>query len=232
MQKTQSGTSRNVEHTVRKEKMRETTIEKIEKNKVIVILRGYTYEECMQAAALFGQSGIRLIEVPYGFFPVEETERIISGLKKDHPELCIGAGTVLSREYLQSAIRAGAEYIISPNVEPDIIRQTVESGLVSIPGALTPTEICLAHEAGADFVKVFPVNTMPKRYIKDVRAPLSHIRLIAVGGVDEENFTDYLDMGASAVGVGSSILTKEILRNTPEQVVVNGNAFTRKIADL
>ncbi|MBR4949656.1 MAG: bifunctional 4-hydroxy-2-oxoglutarate aldolase/2-dehydro-3-deoxy-phosphogluconate aldolase, partial [Clostridia bacterium] len=99
-------------------------------------------------------------------------------------------------------------FIISPDTCESVIKKTVELGLVSIPGALTPTEVETAHRYGADFVKVFPVNFMGPSYIKALKAPLSHIRLLAVGGIDENNMKDYMSAGACGFGVATGIVNK------------------------
>ena len=97
------------------------------------------------------------------------------------------SGTVLTTAEVQQAVDAGARYIISPNVNPDVIRETKRLGAVSIPGALTPTEVATAYAYGADFVKLFPAGELGLSYIKAIRAPLAHIPMLAVGGVNENN---------------------------------------------
>lgn len=124
-----------------------------------------------------------------------------------------GAGTVITLEQLQMAYDAGAQYIISPNVDVEIIRRTKELGLISLPGAMTPSEIVEAYKAGADFVKVFPVGNLGPAYIKALKAPLSHIPLMAVGGVNEKNAADFLKAGASGLGVGGNLVNKEWIAN-------------------
>ena len=107
---------------------------------------------------------------------------------------------------------AGAKYIISPNTDEKVIKKTNECGMVSIPGALTPTEIQYAHACGADFVKLFPADNLGIGYIKAVLAPLSHIKLLAVGGVNENNLKDFLNVGVKGVGIGSNITKKELIK--------------------
>lgn len=123
----------------------------------------------------------------------------------------MGAGTVLTPEQVDRAFKAGAEYIISPDTNPEVIKRTVSLGLVSIPGALTPTEIQYAHACGADFVKLFPAGEMGISYIKAVTAPLNHIRLLAVGGVNEDNLADFFKAGIKGAGIGSNIIKKNLL---------------------
>ena len=103
----------------------------------------------------------------------------------------IGAGTVMTAEQVQAAKGAGASFIISPNVSRAVIEKTVALDMVSMPGAMTPTEIADAHDYGADLVKVFPASILGAAYVKAVRAPLEHIPLIAVGGIDSGNVAEF-----------------------------------------
>ena len=111
-----------------------------------------------------------------------------------------------------------------------VIKKTKELGLVSIPGAFSPTEISMAKRLGADFVKVFPVNYLGSRYIKDLKAPLSHIKLLAVGGITAENLNEYLDAGASGVGIGSGVVNKaKIAENDWESITRFAKSYTEKL---
>ena len=123
----------------------------------------------------------------------------------------IGAGTVLTEKQVELTHKAGGKFIISPDTCPEVISKTKELGMVSMPGALTPTEIETAHKFGADFVKLFPITSFSAGYVKAVKAPLSHIKLLAVGGIDENNMNDYLKAGVSGFGVGSNIIDKKML---------------------
>ena len=123
--------------------------------------------------------------------------------------LHVGAGTVMTEAQRKLAAAAGAEYIISPNVNVEIIRATKAAGLLSIPGAFTPSEIVTAYEAGADFVKLFPADCVDLHYIKAIRAPINHIPLLAVGGVTPENLGDYLKAGMAGAGIGSILVKGE-----------------------
>ena len=130
------------------------------------------------------RGGIRLIEITFDQRGApEDTANAIRLVAQNYSgDVCVGAGTVMATAQLAAAIAAGANYIISPNVNLEVIHETKRSGLVSIPGALTPSEIACAHENGADFVKVFPASAMGLEYIKAIRAPVSNIPLLAVGG--------------------------------------------------
>lgn len=187
---------------------RGAVIEGILREKTVVILRGYTEEELLSLAGAVEAGGVRYIEITFdatGRIPAWETARRIGAVKEKFPHLHVGAGTVLTVQEAEAAAGAGAEYLISPDVNEAVIRRTREMGLVSIPGAFTATEAQAAHRAGADFVKLFPAGNMPPAYLSSLAAPLSHIRFLAVGSVNEENARDYLEAGAVGVGVGNIV---------------------------
>ena len=127
------------------------------------------------------------------------------------PGIIPGAGTVLSPDQVRAAYEAGAKYIVSPNTDPAVIAETKRLGLISIPGALTPSEIMAAHNAGADLVKLFPTAVMGLKYFKDLRAPLSHIGLVVTAGITPDNLGDYLKAGAFAAGISSPLCDKELI---------------------
>ena len=200
-------------------------LKSVTENKVIVIVRNVQKEKLVPLAQAMYDGGIRLLEVTYdatGKTSDKETAENIR-LLAEHFEgrMYIGAGTVLTTEQVELTHKAGGCFIISPNVDGSVIKRTKQLGLVSMPGALTPTEIQLAHTFGADFVKVFPAGNFGAGYIKAVKAPLSHIKLLAVGGVNENNVSDFLKAGAYGVGVGGNIVNKKMLENNDYEGITN-----------
>ncbi len=195
--------------------MRDNVIREIEENKIIVIVRGVARDKLIPLAEAMYKGGIRLIECTYdasGKATDEETASNIEMLSKHFEgRMSVGAGTVLTEKQVELTAEAGGRFIISPDTCEKVIKKTVELGLVSIPGALTPTEVETAHRFGADFVKLFPVNFMGPSYVKALKVPLSHIRLLAVGGIDENNMTDYLNAGACGFGVATGIVNKTVI---------------------
>jgi len=193
--------------------MRDTIIQKILDEKLIAILRGMDEKEIIPIAEALHKGGFRFIEVTFDLknpdsFP--STARAISLIANHFKgEVLAGAGTVVSTELLNIACDAGALYIVSPNTDPEVIRQTRKKGLVSLPGALTPSECQAAHQAGADFIKLFPIGDMGPGYLKAIKAPLSHLRFLAVGGVTEQNIPAYLQAGAVGFGIGGNLFNKE-----------------------
>jgi 2-dehydro-3-deoxyphosphogluconate aldolase/(4S)-4-hydroxy-2-oxoglutarate aldolase len=123
----------------------------------------------------------------------------------------IGVGTVLDADQCREALAAGAEFVVTPVCKPELCAITRAADAVIVMGAYTPTEAQLAHEAGADFVKLFPADSLGVAYIKALRAPLPHLRLVPTGGVDVNNVAEFLNAGCPAVGVGSSLITRQIL---------------------
>jgi len=192
-------------------------IQQILREKLIVIVRGVERQQLLPLAQALYDGGIRLMEVTYdaaGNIPdTEIADRIRMLASHFAGDMQIGAGTVLNPAQVEYTAEAGGGFIISPNTDPVVIRRTGELGLVSIPGALTPTEIMEAYRAGADFVKLFPVSTLGPAYVKAVAAPLSQIRLMAVGGVTADNAPQFLAAGACGIGVGSDLTSKKLLEN-------------------
>ncbi|MBO5009884.1 MAG: bifunctional 4-hydroxy-2-oxoglutarate aldolase/2-dehydro-3-deoxy-phosphogluconate aldolase [Clostridia bacterium] len=197
--------------------MREKIIESIEKNKIIVIVRGVEREKLIPLAEAMYNGGIRLLEVTFsanGNVRDEETAGNIKILTEHFGDrMYIGAGTVLSERQVELVKEAGGEFIISPDTNETVIKKTRKLGLVSMPGALTPTEIQAAHIAGADFVKLFPVSNLGADYVKAIKAPLSHIKLLAVGGINDGNMAEYIEAGVSGFGIGSNITDKKLIAN-------------------
>ena len=194
----------------------ESTVRAIEKNKIIVIVRGVARDKLIPLAEAMYNGGIRLIECTYDAKGIISNEEMASriAMLADHfgNDMIVGAGTVLSTEQVELTKNAGGKFIISPDTNPEVIAKTKELGLVSIPGALTPTEIAAAYAAGADFVKLFPIDVIGgAKYVKSVKAPLSHIRMLAVGGVTENNLREFIDSGACGIGVGSGIIDKNLI---------------------
>ena len=214
--------------------MREKVIEAIEKNKIVVIVRGVAKEKLIPLAEAMYKGGIRLLEITYnanGNPTDEETAENIRMLA-EHFEgrMYIGAGTVITEKQVELTKNAGGRFIISPDTYENVIRKTRELEMVSMPGALTPSEIQAAHRYGADFVKMFPITNMGLDYVKAVKAPLSHIRLLAVGGIETDNMIDYLNAGVCGFGIGSSIVNKKMIEaDDYEAITALAEKFTKVI---
>ena len=197
--------------------MRQETIRAVEAEKVIAIVRGAAPEQCLKVAQALYDGGIRLMEVTYNQKDPaswQATADAIGAIAKEFEgRMLVGAGTVTNTELVEMTAKAGGRFIISPDCYPDVIRRTLELDMVSMPGALTPTEVMQAHRAGADFVKLFPIGNLGVSYAKAVMAPISHVKLMAVGGVNEKNIADFLAAGAVGAGVGGNLVNKTWIAN-------------------
>ena len=195
--------------------MKQSVINKIIEEKLIVIVRGVGSEVMIPLAEAMYDGGIRALEITYNASNPDRDEKVADNIKKlaEHfgEKMMIGAGTVLTTSQVEMTKEAGGKFIISPNVNKKVIEKSCELDMVSIPGALTATEAVKAHEAGADFVKLFPITNLGSGYVKAIKAPLSHIRFLGVGGIDENNMNEYLKAGVCGFGIGSNIVNKKLI---------------------
>ncbi len=214
--------------------MRNEVISAIENEKIITIVRGVSVDRLIPLTEAMYKGGIRLLEITYdtkGNVSDEETAEQIEMLASHFAgKMYIGAGTVLTEKQVELTQKAGGKFIISPDTCTSVIEKTRALSMVSMPGALTPTEIVTAARAGADFVKLFPVTSLGSAYVKAVKAPLSHIRMIAVGGIDENNMQEYLDAGVVGFGIGSNIVDKKVgKQGNFEEICMLAKKYTKVI---
>lgn len=188
-----------------------TCFERIRENRFILIMRRIGAEYVSDAAKALYEGGVRAYEVcfdPSDPDSVKNVQKSIETIKTLYGgSVSVGAGTVLSPDGVDAAAEAGAEFIVAPNTDPDVIGRTKERGLVSVPGAYTPTEIVNAYKAGGDLIKIFPILPDGEAYLKNVISPLSHIPFIVTGGIRPDTVKKFLDCGPVAVAAGASIIT-------------------------
>jgi 2-dehydro-3-deoxyphosphogluconate aldolase/(4S)-4-hydroxy-2-oxoglutarate aldolase len=178
---------------------------------IVAILRVPTSDQLAGVARALFEGGIDVIEVT---FTVPNALEILAAVKKDlGNRVLMGMGTVLDPESARAALLAGAEFIVSPSLNLDVIRLCHRYDKVVMPGAFTPTEILAAWEAGADIVKVFPSDAVGPSYLKALRGPFPQIRLMPTGGVNLETLPAFIKAGACAVGVGGSVVDPQALRD-------------------
>ena len=178
---------------------------------LVAILRAPSGEQLLNVSQALLAGGIDVIEVT---FTVPGVLDIIKQLSREMGDkILLGAGTVLDAESARAAILAGAEFIVTPTVNADVIRLCQRYGKVVMAGGFTPTEILTAWETGADIVKVFPADVGGPNYLKAVRGPLPQIRLLPTGGVNLDTLQDFVNAGACAVGLGTALVEKEALAN-------------------
>ena len=185
--------------------------------KVMVVCRGIPEAEIVQVAKALYDGGIRFMEVPFNQADpgsLAETARKIKTVREAlGGKMHVGAGTVITMEQFEMARDAGAEVIVSPTMEEDIIAATKAAGLVSMPGCATPSEMTKAYKLGADLIKLFPASVVGIKTIKEIRVPLNHLPLVCFGGVSAENIQEVLATGVVGVGMASSILDKQALKD-------------------
>lgn len=188
-------------------------MEKVRRDKLIAIVRGLGRNHMLSLAGALIEGGINMIEVTFNQAKPDtwaDTQAAIRAIAGEFGSaVAPGAGTVMTVEQARMAKDAGAQYIVAPNVDEAVIREAKRLGMGAFPGALTPTECQAAHLAGADAVKLFPAGDLGPGYLKAIRAPLSHIEFLAVGGVNEKNAADFLRAGAVGLGVGGSLVNRE-----------------------
>jgi 2-dehydro-3-deoxyphosphogluconate aldolase / (4S)-4-hydroxy-2-oxoglutarate aldolase len=179
------------------------SLQHILQNKIVAIVRGIAPAEVLKIAHALHEGGVTTMEVTLNSDDALSVIKELCDVMQD--KMLIGAGTVLGADMAHKSIDAGARFIISPVIDEETIRATKERGVISIPGAFTPTEIYKAFMLGADIIKVFPASSNVS-YIKEVRAPLPHIPLMPTGGITLQNIQEFKKAGAIAFGIGGSLV--------------------------
>lgn len=186
---------------------RESDLQRVLDTGIVSIIRADSGEQLVDVATALYEGGIDVIEVT---FTVPGVLDIIAAVRKKLGDrILLGAGTVLDTETARAAILAGAEFIVTPTVNVDVIRMCNRYSKVIMPGGFTPTEVLTAWEAGADIVKVFPADTGGPSHLKALLGPLPQVKLLPTGGVDLETLPGFIKAGACAVGLGSALVEKQ-----------------------
>ena len=189
--------------------------EQILQEKLVIIARNIPMIKLLNCCEALLAAGICCLETTFDHSlsdPIEDNCEKIKAIRSAFgSKICLGAGTTLSVDEVRAAYEAGAEYIISPNTNTAVIHETKRCGLLSISGAMTPTEICRAWEEGADMVKIFPADNLGIHYLQNIKGPLPHIPLMATGGVNPDNIPQLLSAGINVVGTGVTVLKKDCI---------------------
>jgi len=183
-------------------------LERLRQTRIVVVVRGSQTDGVCTLAGELALLGLDVHEITLttpGALPC------IERLRATHPHLVVGAGTVLDSAQARQAIDAGAQFIVSPTLDPDVISVAKENDVLAIPGSLTPTEAYRASISGADVVKVFPASLGGPSYIRALKGPLPDVELLPTGGITVDNALEYLQAGAFAVCLGTSFLRPEAL---------------------
>jgi 2-dehydro-3-deoxyphosphogluconate aldolase/(4S)-4-hydroxy-2-oxoglutarate aldolase len=198
----------------------------LEKERIIAIMRGIPKGSGEQTAKALAAGGISFLEITLN---TNGALNMINELKgKFGDQLRIGAGTVLNLKMAKESIESGAEYIISPNLDEEVLAYGLERGVEVWPGTMTPSEIVRAYNLGATAVKVFPIGSLGMNYIKDIRAPLNHIPMVVTGGVNQDNIKEVLGYGAIAAGLGGNLVNNSLIQKGEfEQITNLAKAYTK-----
>jgi 2-dehydro-3-deoxyphosphogluconate aldolase/(4S)-4-hydroxy-2-oxoglutarate aldolase len=183
---------------------------RIEQIGIIPAIRMSSADDAMFAATTVFHGGIKVVEITT---TVPGAADVIGQLKRENPQCIVGAGTVLDMETARACLKAGADFLTSPGLDPDIVQLGLESKVLVIPGALTPSEVTIARRAGAPLIKIFPCSLVGgPAYIKALKAPFPNVAFIASGGVNQQNASDFIRSGACALGVGEDLVPHEAVR--------------------
>lgn len=193
--------------------------ELFERMPIVGILRGFPAQQVSLLSKYYAEAGLTTLEITMNSKDAPQTINAL--VNSVQGRLNVGAGTVCTLADLDQALEAGAQFIVTPILDEAIIKKCVAMNIPVFPGAYTPTEIYKAWTLGASMVKVFPASKLGPDYIKEVLAPLNHIKLMPTGGISLDNFRDYLRAGAKGLGVGSQLIPKHLVENNAWEELKN-----------
>jgi 2-dehydro-3-deoxyphosphogluconate aldolase / (4S)-4-hydroxy-2-oxoglutarate aldolase len=198
---------------------------------LVPVLRAESEDQAVALAAAVAAGGVTVMEVT---MTVPGAIRVMRKLAEQRPDILIGAGTVLDPETARICILEGAQFVVSPALNLRTIEMCHRYGIAVLPGALTPTEIATAWEAGADVVKVFPASALGgAKYLKSIKAPLPQVEMIPTGGVSQATAQEFLEAGAFALGVGADLVDpKAIAQGTPETITENAKKYVEIVRNF
>lgn len=191
----------------------------IKQTGIVAILRGISKEQVLPTVEALKKAGVSAVEITLNTSNALELIRQVS--KSFGNDILVGAGTVTTVAQVDEAVDAGAEFMLAPNFDKAVVTAAKRHGKFMVPGALTPTEIAAAYQAGGDIIKVFPISILGPQYIKDLLGPYDTMPLMAVGGISLANTSSFIKAGAFAVGVGGSLVSKEHLAINNYQGIFN-----------
>ena len=196
---------------------------------IVPVVRAASAQEAHMAAEAVYEGGIPIVEIT---MTVPGAVEVIRELTKSMSRVLIGAGTVLNAEMARRCLDAGAEFLVSPGLNLETVKIAGRAGKLMLAGALTPTEIIAAWEAGSDFVKVFPCGQVGgAKYIKALKGPLPQIPLVPTGGVNLNTAAEFIEAGAAALGIGGELVQADALKAGKREVIVeNARKFMAVVA--
>jgi 2-dehydro-3-deoxyphosphogluconate aldolase/(4S)-4-hydroxy-2-oxoglutarate aldolase len=204
--------------------------EAIRRHKIIVIARGISGDKIVDIASALHAGGIRLMEITCNTAGAAQMiARLANAMAA---KMIIGAGTVITKDLCEEVIKAGAEYIVAPDVNPAVIECGLSRRIAVLPGAATATEVLTAVRAGARMVKIFPAAALGADYIKQLRGPIDKVDFVAVGGVRLENIGDFMAAGCVAIGIGGAVIRREFVQGCEwTQMSQAARRYKEKVAE-
>lgn len=201
-----------------------TVLKNIADFPIIAVLRNLPEAQTLKVIESLLEGGVHTIEVTFG---ENNPAQIIKATKNEFQnDVFVGAGTVLNTEHVKIAVDAGAQFAFSPIYSEEVVLLSLENDIISIPGCYSPTEIYEAHQLGAQAIKIFPATALGPNFIKDIKAPMPFLNIIPTGGINKDNIVSYFHAGALAVGLGSSLVNKEMVESN------NFNQITLRAKEL
>lgn len=207
---------------------REEVLAFFEEQKLIAVIRTGDTSQLLPLCRALVAGGIRALEIT---LTVPNALVELPRLRSQIPEAVFGVGTVLGTLDAAQALAAGADFIVTPVAKPEIARMVLAQKRVVMLGAYSPTEVLLAHESGADFVKIFPAETLGPSYIRSLLAPLPGLKIVPTGGIDEKNAAEFLQAGAALLGIGSSLVSPALIKEKNwEEISRRAGVFGRLVS--
>ena len=199
----------------------------IERVGIVPVVRAGSPEEALFAAQAISHGGIPIVEIT---MTVPGATEVIQELARNAPEILVGAGTVVNEESARKCLDVGAQFLVSPGFNAGTVNTARERDILIMAGALTPTEVMVAWEAGADFVKIFPCGNLGgAKYIQALKGPLPQVPMVPTGGVNLETAAEYIRAGAAALGVGGELVQKDALKTRNAELL---SGLAKQFAEL
>ena len=210
---------------------KEQIVEKLREIGLVPVLRAESEEQALGIAAAIADGGVTVLEIT---MTVPGAIRVMSRLTKDRPDILIGAGTVLDAETARMCMLEGAQFVVSPAQNLQTIEMCHRYSIPVLPGALTPTEVVTAWQAGADVIKVFPASALGgAKYLKSLKAPLPQVEMIPTGGVSLATAKEFLEAGSFALGVGADLVdTKAMAEGKPEKITESAKKYLEIVREF
>ena len=203
------------------------TLEKTEELGLLAVVRGESRSAALEVVGALVEGGVLGIEIT---FTTPEAPRVIRDLDAEYGDgILLGAGTVITREQVDLAAEAGSTFLVSPGCDPELLPAMLETGLLVLPGVLTPSEVMLAHRLGAPAVKLFPGSSGGPSYLKALLGPFPDISFVPTGGVSVDNAQDWFAAGARAVGAGSALAPPSLAGRDRGEVVETARRFAEAV---